>query len=130
MKDTRITPKVAQKTERVVLQAPGQRLTGLIEELTETETAIISAFRLSLAAESDWRAHDEKESWDFIKSMTHAIQDGDSNEDLAGLCDDEQFPSLLAAGMACAEAIKVMHKIWRKSRKEGIKRREAIENPD
>ena len=110
--------------------APGQRLTGWMQDLTETEWAIVSALRTAQNAEADWDAWDAREAWAFIRTMTNAVRDGDSQEDLTGICDPDQFPVLLAAGVACAECIKHLSKGWRKSRKQGIKRRAAIENPD
>jgi hypothetical protein len=62
--------------------------------------------------------------------MTDCIEDGYSPECLASICDEGQFPCLVAAGVACAEAIRLLSEGWERSRKMEVVRLQALENPD
>ena len=144
MKDTRKTPKVASKPEITIPTSaasvssgtpvesgngmanvvncfaqskPGPGKYPFVEKLTETEFSLIAALRLSLQCEESWKDHHEREAWWFIQSMTESIRDGDSPDVLTKLCDEWQFPCLMAAGVACAEAIRQLSEGWERSRK-------------
>jgi hypothetical protein len=145
MKDTRKTPKVASKPENTTVtpltaitlvssgtpvelensrnsfsqDKPGPGDYPFVEKLTETEFSLIAALRQSLQCEESWKDRDEREAWAFIQSMTDCIQNGDRPGVLTKLCDEWQFPCLMAAGVACAEAIRQLSDGWERSRKTG-----------